>query len=113
MAPPMGSLTPRTVMAPAAAFTMACVLFMYTRSSIKTARRNAVRCLPACLPACLNMSATCVAVSRRWGLGSRAEEEEGIDALRPEQSPHRYSDDDGWIEPNGEAGERKRGRERG
>ncbi|KXJ90793.1 hypothetical protein Micbo1qcDRAFT_204856 [Microdochium bolleyi] len=28
-------------MAPAAAFTMACVLFAYTRSSIKEARRSA------------------------------------------------------------------------
>ncbi|KAI8963700.1 hypothetical protein F5Y11DRAFT_318366 [Daldinia sp. FL1419] len=36
-----GNLTPRTIMAPAAAFTMACVLFAYTRSSIKEARRNA------------------------------------------------------------------------
>ncbi|KAI1808108.1 hypothetical protein F4811DRAFT_335756 [Daldinia bambusicola] len=30
-----------TIMAPAAAFTMACVLFAYTRTSIKEARRNA------------------------------------------------------------------------
>ncbi|KAH7025904.1 uncharacterized protein B0I36DRAFT_433481 [Microdochium trichocladiopsis] len=36
-----GNLTPKTVMAPAAAFTMACVLFAYTRSSIKEARRSA------------------------------------------------------------------------
>ncbi|KAI1662637.1 hypothetical protein F4813DRAFT_5060 [Daldinia decipiens] len=36
-----GNITPRTIMAPAAAFTMACVLFAYTRSSIKEARRNA------------------------------------------------------------------------
>ncbi|KAI1418681.1 hypothetical protein F5Y13DRAFT_184320 [Hypoxylon sp. FL1857] len=28
-------------MAPAAAFTMACVLFVYTRSSMKEAKRNA------------------------------------------------------------------------
>ncbi|KAI1331890.1 hypothetical protein F5Y16DRAFT_359517 [Xylariaceae sp. FL0255] len=39
---PRGSITPRTIMAPAAAFTMACVLFAYTRSSINEARRSAV-----------------------------------------------------------------------
>ncbi|KAI1502808.1 membrane associated DnaJ chaperone-like protein [Biscogniauxia marginata] len=39
---PKGGLTPRTIMAPAAAFTMACVLFAYTRSSIKEARRSAL-----------------------------------------------------------------------
>ncbi|KAI0470693.1 hypothetical protein GGR56DRAFT_660093 [Xylariaceae sp. FL0804] len=33
-------ITPLTVMAPAAAFTMACVMFAYTRSSIKESRRN-------------------------------------------------------------------------
>ncbi|KAI1126323.1 hypothetical protein F5Y10DRAFT_245039 [Nemania abortiva] len=38
---PRGSITPRTIMAPAAAFCMACVLFAYTRSSIKEARWNA------------------------------------------------------------------------
>ncbi|KAI1270342.1 hypothetical protein F5Y18DRAFT_368006 [Xylariaceae sp. FL1019] len=38
---PRGSLTPRTIMAPAAAFTMACLLFAYTRSSISEARRSA------------------------------------------------------------------------
>ncbi|KAH9900125.1 hypothetical protein F4778DRAFT_740189 [Xylariomycetidae sp. FL2044] len=38
---PKSSITPRTIMAPAAAFTMACLLFTYTRSSIKEARRNA------------------------------------------------------------------------
>ncbi|KAK0652988.1 hypothetical protein B0T16DRAFT_407190 [Cercophora newfieldiana] len=36
-----GGINPRTVMAPLAAFTMACVLFAYTRSSIQTAKLNA------------------------------------------------------------------------
>ncbi|KAI0170971.1 hypothetical protein BJ166DRAFT_622546 [Pestalotiopsis sp. NC0098] len=36
-----GNLTPKTIMAPMAAFTMACVLFTYVRSSIKEARRSA------------------------------------------------------------------------
>ncbi|KAI1763991.1 hypothetical protein GGR53DRAFT_495764 [Hypoxylon sp. FL1150] len=38
---PRGSITPRTVMAPAAAFTMACILFTYTRTSMREAKRNA------------------------------------------------------------------------
>ncbi|KAK0635881.1 hypothetical protein B0T17DRAFT_517548 [Bombardia bombarda] len=36
-----GHINPRTVVAPLAAFTMACVLFAYTRSSIQTAKLNA------------------------------------------------------------------------
>ncbi|KAK0619239.1 hypothetical protein B0T14DRAFT_518877, partial [Immersiella caudata] len=36
-----GGINPRTVVAPIAAFTMACVLFAYTRSSIQTAKLNA------------------------------------------------------------------------
>ncbi|KAI1389797.1 uncharacterized protein F4822DRAFT_399758 [Hypoxylon trugodes] len=36
-----GNITPKTIMAPAAAFTMACVLFVYTRSSMREAKRNA------------------------------------------------------------------------
>ncbi|KAI0190018.1 hypothetical protein EV127DRAFT_431348 [Xylaria flabelliformis] len=39
---PKGNLTPRTIMAPAAAFCMAWVLFAYTRSSINEAKWNAV-----------------------------------------------------------------------
>ncbi|KAI0913861.1 hypothetical protein F4823DRAFT_558691 [Ustulina deusta] len=38
---PRGSITPRTIMAPAAAFCMAWVLFAYTRHSINEARWNA------------------------------------------------------------------------
>ncbi|KAI2606071.1 uncharacterized protein GGS25DRAFT_499458 [Hypoxylon fragiforme] len=38
---PRGSITPRTIMAPMAAFTMACVLFVYTRTSMREAKRNA------------------------------------------------------------------------
>ncbi|KAI1365754.1 hypothetical protein F5Y08DRAFT_303049 [Xylaria arbuscula] len=38
---PKGSITPRTIMAPAAAFCMAWVLFAYTRHSISEARWNA------------------------------------------------------------------------
>ncbi|CRK24455.1 hypothetical protein BN1723_018151 [Verticillium longisporum] len=38
---PRGNLNPRTVVAPLAAFTMACLLFTYTRSSIRTAREQA------------------------------------------------------------------------
>ncbi|KAI0442439.1 hypothetical protein F4803DRAFT_375632 [Xylaria telfairii] len=38
---PRGNLTPRTIMAPAAAFCMAWVLFAYTRSSINEAKWNA------------------------------------------------------------------------
>ncbi|KAI0474396.1 hypothetical protein F4859DRAFT_483048 [Xylaria cf. heliscus] len=38
---PKGNLTPRTIMAPAAAFCMAWVLFAYTRSSINEAKWNA------------------------------------------------------------------------
>ncbi|KAM6528692.1 hypothetical protein FALCPG4_009656 [Fusarium falciforme] len=34
-------INPRKLMAPAAAFTMACVLFVYTRSSIHSAREQA------------------------------------------------------------------------
>ncbi|KAK4224733.1 hypothetical protein QBC38DRAFT_501998 [Podospora fimiseda] len=37
----MAKFNGRTVMAPMAAFTMACVLFVYTRSSIQTAKVNA------------------------------------------------------------------------
>ncbi|KAK4188046.1 hypothetical protein QBC35DRAFT_497258 [Podospora australis] len=37
----MAKFNSRTVMAPMAAFTMACVLFVYTRSSIQTAKVNA------------------------------------------------------------------------
>ncbi|KAL8382943.1 hypothetical protein RB595_006623 [Gaeumannomyces hyphopodioides] len=37
----MANINPRTVMAPMAAFTMACILFTYTRSSIREARLNA------------------------------------------------------------------------
>ncbi|THV66221.1 hypothetical protein D6C86_06355 [Aureobasidium pullulans] len=33
----------RTVIAPAAAFTMACILFVYTRTSIRAAKANAQR----------------------------------------------------------------------
>ncbi|KAK3358900.1 hypothetical protein B0T25DRAFT_531427 [Lasiosphaeria hispida] len=36
-----GNINPRTVVAPLAAFTMACVLFAYTRSSIQAAKLNA------------------------------------------------------------------------
>ncbi|AEO57068.1 hypothetical protein MYCTH_2302818, partial [Thermothelomyces thermophilus ATCC 42464] len=36
-----GNINPRTIMAPVAAFTMAGVLFLYTRSSIRAARSNA------------------------------------------------------------------------
>ncbi|KAK2015302.1 hypothetical protein LZ32DRAFT_656636 [Colletotrichum eremochloae] len=36
-----GNLTPKTITAPLAAFTMACILFAYTRSSIRTARDQA------------------------------------------------------------------------
>ncbi|KAK3327126.1 hypothetical protein B0T19DRAFT_420849 [Cercophora scortea] len=36
-----GNINPRTVVAPMAAFTMACVLFAYTRSSIQAAKVNA------------------------------------------------------------------------
>ncbi|KAI0509441.1 hypothetical protein F5B22DRAFT_330710 [Xylaria bambusicola] len=39
---PKGNITPRTIMAPAAAFCMAWVLFAYTRHSINEARWNAV-----------------------------------------------------------------------
>ncbi|KZL68496.1 hypothetical protein CI238_00167 [Colletotrichum incanum] len=42
-----GNLTPRTITAPLAAFTMACILFAYTRSSIRTARDQAVRLPPS------------------------------------------------------------------
>ncbi|KAI4867314.1 hypothetical protein F4820DRAFT_413817 [Hypoxylon rubiginosum] len=38
---PRGNITPRTIMAPAAAFTMACILFTYTRTSMREAKRNA------------------------------------------------------------------------
>ncbi|OHE91395.1 hypothetical protein CORC01_13313 [Colletotrichum orchidophilum] len=38
-----GNLTPKTITAPLAAFTMACILFAYTRSSIRSARDQAVR----------------------------------------------------------------------
>ncbi|KAI1402042.1 hypothetical protein F4819DRAFT_299946 [Hypoxylon fuscum] len=38
---PRGNITPRTIMAPAAAFTMACLLFTYTRTSMREAKRNA------------------------------------------------------------------------
>ncbi|KAI1107109.1 hypothetical protein F4804DRAFT_298590 [Jackrogersella minutella] len=38
---PRGNITPRTIMAPAAAFTMACLLFTYTRITMKEAKRNA------------------------------------------------------------------------
>ncbi|KAI0528414.1 hypothetical protein GGR58DRAFT_519075 [Xylaria digitata] len=38
---PRGSITPRTIMAPAAAFCMAFVLFAYTRHSINEAKWNA------------------------------------------------------------------------
>ncbi|KAH0435856.1 hypothetical protein CcaCcLH18_04638 [Colletotrichum camelliae] len=38
-----GNLTPKTITAPLAAFTMACLLFAYTRSSIRSARDQAVR----------------------------------------------------------------------
>ncbi|ROT41515.1 hypothetical protein SODALDRAFT_331254 [Sodiomyces alkalinus F11] len=38
---PRGNLNPKTVVAPLAAFTMACVLFTYTRSSIRAARDEA------------------------------------------------------------------------
>ncbi|RNJ58215.1 hypothetical protein D7B24_005172 [Verticillium nonalfalfae] len=41
---PRGNLNPRTVVAPLAAFTMACLLFTYTRSSIRTAREQALIC---------------------------------------------------------------------
>ncbi|KAI1053949.1 hypothetical protein LB507_007296 [Fusarium sp. FIESC RH6] len=34
-------MNPRKFMAPGAAFTMACVLFVYTRSSIHSAREQA------------------------------------------------------------------------
>ncbi|KAK4457223.1 hypothetical protein QBC42DRAFT_279599 [Cladorrhinum samala] len=37
----MAKFNSKTVMAPMAAFTMACVLFVYTRSSIQTAKVNA------------------------------------------------------------------------
>ncbi|TLD30710.1 hypothetical protein PspLS_02701 [Pyricularia sp. CBS 133598] len=37
----MANITPRTIVAPAAAFTMACLLFTYTRSSIRQAKANA------------------------------------------------------------------------
>ncbi|KAF6844067.1 hypothetical protein CMUS01_01480 [Colletotrichum musicola] len=37
-----GNLTPKTITAPLAAFTMACLLFAYTRSSIRSARDQAV-----------------------------------------------------------------------
>ncbi|WQF88370.1 hypothetical protein CDEST_13384 [Colletotrichum destructivum] len=36
-----GNLTPKTITAPLAAFTMACILFAYTRSSIRSARDQA------------------------------------------------------------------------
>ncbi|KAK3681447.1 hypothetical protein B0T22DRAFT_307917, partial [Podospora appendiculata] len=36
-----GNINPRTIVAPMAAFTMACVLFAYTRSSIQAAKVNA------------------------------------------------------------------------
>ncbi|KAF9880765.1 hypothetical protein CkaCkLH20_01807 [Colletotrichum karsti] len=36
-----GNLTPKTITAPLAAFTMACLLFAYTRSSIRSARDQA------------------------------------------------------------------------
>lgn len=36
-------LNSRTIMAPAAAFTMACLLFVYTRTSIRAAKVNAQR----------------------------------------------------------------------
>ncbi|KAH6641758.1 hypothetical protein F5144DRAFT_564789 [Chaetomium tenue] len=35
------NINPKTIMAPVAAFTMAGLLFFYTRSSIRTARHNA------------------------------------------------------------------------
>ncbi|KAH6696993.1 hypothetical protein F5X68DRAFT_196464 [Plectosphaerella plurivora] len=38
---PRGNINPRTIMAPMAAFTMACLLFTYTRSSIRSAREQA------------------------------------------------------------------------
>ena len=34
-------LTSRTIVAPLAAFTMACLLYVYSRSAIKAAKRNA------------------------------------------------------------------------
>ncbi|KAL2269151.1 hypothetical protein VTJ83DRAFT_3997 [Remersonia thermophila] len=37
----MVKINAKTIMAPAAAFTMACLLFTYTRSSIRAARTNA------------------------------------------------------------------------
>ncbi|KAG6359351.1 hypothetical protein INS49_012872 [Diaporthe citri] len=40
MAPQRGSINPRNLMAPLAAFTMACVLFVWTRSSIQAAKVN-------------------------------------------------------------------------
>ncbi|KAL0942805.1 uncharacterized protein CTRU02_200691 [Colletotrichum truncatum] len=36
-----GNLTPKTITAPLAAFTMACLLFAYTSSSIRSARGQA------------------------------------------------------------------------
>ncbi|KAI1081205.1 hypothetical protein F5B20DRAFT_77739 [Whalleya microplaca] len=41
---PKGNITPRSFMAPAAAFSMALVLFAYTRFSLREARRNALTC---------------------------------------------------------------------
>lgn len=38
---PRRRINPRSLAAPAAAFTMACILFVYTRSSIRAARSNA------------------------------------------------------------------------
>ncbi|KAK1719315.1 uncharacterized protein BDZ83DRAFT_463381 [Colletotrichum acutatum] len=41
-----GNLTPKTITAPLAAFTMACILFAYTRSSIRSARDQATSSRP-------------------------------------------------------------------
>ncbi|KAF8862401.1 hypothetical protein BDZ45DRAFT_585597 [Acephala macrosclerotiorum] len=41
--PPKFNLNARTVMAPIAAFTMATLLFVYSRTSIQAAKRNAQR----------------------------------------------------------------------
>lgn len=38
-----GRINQRTLIAPAAAFTMACLLFVYTRTSIRAAKANAQR----------------------------------------------------------------------
>ncbi|KAK5127351.1 hypothetical protein LTR85_006690 [Meristemomyces frigidus] len=40
---PRRSINSRTMMAPVAAFTMACILFVYTRTSIRAAKENAQR----------------------------------------------------------------------